>query len=92
MFLLFLGYIVAKACASPRNSTWFTRPFLLVRGWGLRTRLFVPPTHPRPRKRIGGAVRVGSYRFVDLVCGKAAADQEAGRFASNLSRRITILC
>ena len=21
-----LGYIVAKACASPRNSTWFTRP------------------------------------------------------------------
>ena len=26
-------------CASPRNSTWFTRLFLLVRGWGLGTRL-----------------------------------------------------
>ena len=38
--LLALGYNVAKACASPRNSTWFTRPFLLVRGWwGLGTRL-----------------------------------------------------
>ena len=39
MFLSLLGYNVAKACASPRNSTWFTRPFLLVRGWGLGTRL-----------------------------------------------------
>ena len=28
-----------KTLASPRNSTWFTRPFLLVRGWGLGTRL-----------------------------------------------------
>ena len=35
-----------------------------------------PPTHPRPRKRIGGAVPVGSYRFVDLVCSKVAADQD----------------
>ena len=39
-----LGYIVGKACNSPRNLTWFTRPFLLVRGCGLeqdetRTRL-----------------------------------------------------
>ena len=50
-----------------------------------------PPTHPRPRKRIGGAIHVGSYRFVD-VCGEAATDQEAGRFASNLSHRIVILC
>ena len=33
------SYIVAKACASPRNSTWFTRLFLLVKGWGLGTRL-----------------------------------------------------
>ena len=39
MFWSLLGYIVAKVCASPRNSTWFTRPFLLVRGWGLGTRL-----------------------------------------------------
>ena len=39
MFWSLLGYIVAKACASPRNSTWFTRPFLLVRGWGLGTTL-----------------------------------------------------
>ena len=34
-----LDYIVTKACASPRNSTWLTRLFLLVRGWGLGTRL-----------------------------------------------------
>ena len=33
---------VTKVCASPRNSTWFTRPFLLVRGWGLGTRLELP--------------------------------------------------
>ena len=52
-----------------------------------------PPTHPHPQKRIGGAVRVGSYRsVVDLVCGKAATDQEARRFASNLSHRIVIFC
>ena len=31
---MLLGYIVAKACTSPRNSTWFTRPVLLVRGLG----------------------------------------------------------
>ena len=37
-----LGYNVAKECASPRNLTWFTRPFLLVRGWGLGTRLTGP--------------------------------------------------
>ena len=23
-----------------------------------------PPTHPRPRKQVGGDVRVGSYSFV----------------------------
>ena len=39
---MLLGYNVAKVSASPRNSTWFTRPFLLVRGWGLGTRLFIP--------------------------------------------------
>ena len=39
MFWTLLGYSVVKACTSPRNSTWFTRPFLLVRGWGLGTRL-----------------------------------------------------
>ena len=36
---MLLGYNVAKAPASPRNSTWFTTLFLLVRGWGLGTRL-----------------------------------------------------
>jgi len=30
---------MSQVCASPRNSTWFTRPFLHVRGWGLGTRL-----------------------------------------------------
>ena len=39
MFWTLLGYNVANVCASPRNSTSFTRPFLLVRGWGLGTRL-----------------------------------------------------
>ena len=34
---MLLGYTVAKVPASPRNSTWFTRPFLLVRGWGMGT-------------------------------------------------------
>ena len=34
-----LGYIVAKTCASPGNLTRLTRPFLLVRGCGLGTRL-----------------------------------------------------
>ena len=39
IFWTLLGYTVAKAPTSPRNSTWFTRPLLLVRGWGLGTRL-----------------------------------------------------
>ena len=30
---------ISAVCASPRNLTWFTRPFLLVRGWGLGMRL-----------------------------------------------------
>ena len=38
---MLLGYSVAKVCTSPRNSTWFTRQFLLVRGWGLGTRLII---------------------------------------------------
>ena len=33
------SYTAAKVPASPRNLTWFTRLFLLVRGWGLGTRL-----------------------------------------------------
>ena len=36
---MLLGDNVAKVPASPRNSTWFTRSFLLVKGWGLGTRL-----------------------------------------------------
>ena len=36
---MLLRYTVVKLCASPRNSTWFTRPFSLLRGWGLWTRL-----------------------------------------------------
>ena len=39
IFWTLLGYTVAKAPASPRNLTWFTRPLLLLRGWGLGTRL-----------------------------------------------------
>ena len=39
IFWTLLGYTVTKAPASPRNLTWSTRPFLLVRGWGLGTRL-----------------------------------------------------
>ena len=43
MFWLLLGYTVSKLCASPRNSTFFTRLFLLVRGWSLETRLITFP-------------------------------------------------
>ena len=39
MVSMLLGDTVAKVCTSPRNSTWFTRPFLLVRGRGLGMRL-----------------------------------------------------
>ena len=39
---MLLSYTV---CASPRNSTWFTRPFLPVRGWCLGTRLGSPHFH-----------------------------------------------
>ena len=39
MFWTLLGYTAAKAHAIPRNLTWFTRQFLLVRVWGLGTRL-----------------------------------------------------
>ena len=48
IFWMLLGYTVAKAPASPRNSTWFTRPFLLVRGWGLGTRLSLSLPSPPP--------------------------------------------
>ena len=34
-----LGYNVTRPCASPRNSTSFTRLFLLIRGWDLGTKL-----------------------------------------------------
>ena len=35
-----LGDTVTKVCTSqPKEFTWFTRPFLLVRGWGLGTRV-----------------------------------------------------
>ena len=44
MFLTLLGYIVAKVCTSPRNWTWFTRPFLLMRRWGLGMRLYIHQT------------------------------------------------
>ena len=36
---MLLGYTAPRACASPRNLTWFTRPIFLVRMWGLGTRL-----------------------------------------------------
>ena len=39
MIWTLLNDTVTKVCASPRNSTWFTRPFLLMRGWGLQMRL-----------------------------------------------------
>ena len=37
----FLGYTVKRACPRTRNSTWFIRPFFLMRVWGLGTRLDV---------------------------------------------------
>ena len=38
---MLLGYTVAKAWTNPKNSTWFTGAFLLVRELGLGTRLAV---------------------------------------------------
>ena len=35
--LTLLGDTVTKVCTSPRNLTWLSRSFLLVRGWGLGT-------------------------------------------------------
>ena len=32
---MLLGYTATKVPSSPKNLTWFTRPFLLVRGWYL---------------------------------------------------------
>ena len=49
---MLLGYTVAKECASPRNSTWFTRPILLVRGWGLGTRLALPTGKRKIERKI----------------------------------------
>ena len=45
MFWTLLGDTIAKVCASHRNLTWFTRPFLLIRGWGLGTRLWCSEWH-----------------------------------------------
>ena len=39
MLWILPGDTVAKVCNSPRKLTWFTRPFLLVRRWGLGMRL-----------------------------------------------------
>jgi len=39
IFWTLLSYTVTKAHASPKNLTWFTRLFLLVRGWRLGMRL-----------------------------------------------------
>ena len=50
IFLTLLGYMSQKACAIPRNWTWFTRPFLLVRGWGLGTRLGEAVFLPNPMR------------------------------------------
>ena len=52
---------------SPRNSTWFTRPFLLVRGWGLGTRLSAHMYHDG-----GGSGRVGDKRWDDVLFRSAS--------------------
>jgi len=43
MFRNLLGYTIGKAHASLRDSTQFTRQFLLVRGWGIGTGLSPSP-------------------------------------------------
>ena len=40
---MLLGDTVTMVCTTPRNLTWFTRPFLLMRGWGLRRSLVFMP-------------------------------------------------
>ena len=51
---IMLSYTVARVCTSPRSLTWFTRPFFLVRGWGLGTRLVCASFFPRPVIIVGG--------------------------------------
>ena len=42
IFWALQDYTVTKHPLAPRNLTWFTRLFHLVRGWGLGTRLMPP--------------------------------------------------
>ena len=66
-----LGDTVTKVHASPRNSTWFTRPFLLVRERGLTGdetsvmsgdifKLLTPPVSSQPDV---SCCRCGLYRL-----------------------------
>ena len=48
-----LGYTVLGVCASPRNLTWFTRPFFLMRGWDLGTQLLKVLQHTGSREGLG---------------------------------------
>ena len=63
------NFTVAKVCTSPRNLTWLTRPFLLMRGWGLGMRL------------IQISVLVTLCRHIKICC--VQADRE-GNFAKPL--------
>ena len=74
--LTLLGCNVAKACTRPRNLTRFTRPFLLVRGWGLGTRLIINYTG-RPEDSINANQTIGistaglcmvHYGIAVLIC------------------------
>ena len=69
IFLMLLDYIAAKACASP---AWFTRPFLLVRGWGLGTRILLPSLIPKGRSL---GMRL-AYYCLCCICNKAQKSDE----------------
>ena len=62
-FWTLLGYNVTKVPASPRNSTWFTRPFLLMRGWGLGTRLEPSLLMQRPSGEVTTTWRVKMHQL-----------------------------
>jgi len=71
---MLLGYTITKAPSSPRNSTWFTRLFLLVRGWGLGTRL---PICTVCESDNDGAV-VEPTQPTEPRCGRYAFDGKLG--------------
>ena len=75
--------------ASPRNSTWFTRPFLLVRGWGLGTRLAVSMDNWGERSEphtCGENGKLSIYLFIYIYIYRGRAVETADQKEHRLSK------